>query len=323
MNIDLIERNLKIIKNLDKSLLYKHLYDNKIKLTLCFSLIIIVSFSILYYIYQKYFIQPMNYSSFLNLENMKTVTYKKDIKCAVLLTGNIYDISPLITQKYFIYNELKPDIYCYFNDINNDNNNNDNNNKLKNEIKQLLNPVQLIFDKNNISDYEKVIKLNDIIKNVEQTKNIENKNQFTNNSKYDIIIRIRGDLYVKEPIPNNVINDLYENRIYKKIYIPKMENSNYYSLEIGVNDYFSISRPESFDIYSQFYNYLSNEKQNIQCNIPEYLLKTYLTKNKVIINEFNYDIILYKLRTNQIGYIYTYIKQYIKKFNDKFHCTIE
>jgi hypothetical protein len=154
MNIDLIQRNLKIIKNLDKSLLYKHLYDNKIKLTLCFSLIIIVSFSILYYIYQKYFIQPMNYSSFLNLENMKTVTYKKDIKCAVLLTGNIYDISPLITQKYFIYNELKPDIYCYFNDINNDNNN-----KLKNEIKQLLNPVQLIFDKNNISDYEKVIKL--------------------------------------------------------------------------------------------------------------------------------------------------------------------
>ena len=66
-----------------------------------------------------------------------------------------------------------------------------------------------------------------------------------------------------------------------------------------------------------------NKKQNIQCNIPEYLLKTYLTKNKVIINEFNYEIILYKLRTNQIDYIYTYIKQYIKKFNDKFHCVIE
>jgi hypothetical protein len=315
MNIGLIERNLKIIKNLDKSSLYKHLYENKLKLTLYFLLIIIISFSILYYIYQKYFIQPMNYSSFINLENMKIVTYKKDIKCAVLLTGNVYDISPLITQKYFIYNELNPDIYCYFNEINNDN--------IKNEIRQLLNPEQLIFDKNNISDYEKVMKLNDIIKNVEYKKNNENKNQFTNNTKYDIIIRIRGDLYVKEPIPNNIINELYENSIHKKIYIPKMENSNYYSLEIGVNDYFSISRSESFDIYSQFYNYLSNEKQNIQCNIPEYLLKTYLTKNKVIINEFNYDIILYKLRTNQIGYIYTYIKQYIKKFNNKFHCIIE
>jgi hypothetical protein len=315
MNIGLIERNLKIIKSLDKSSLYKHLYDNKIKLTLYFLLIIIVSFSILYYLYQKYFIQPMNYSSYLNLENIKTVSYKKPIKCVVLLTGNVYDISTLITQKYFIYNELKPDIYCYFNDIND--------NKLKDEIKQLLNPVQLIFDKNNISDYEKVMKLNNLIKNLEQTKNIENKNQYTNNSKYDIIIRIRADLYVKEPIPNNIINELYENSIHKKIYIPKMENSNYYSLEIGVNDYFSISRRESFDIYSQFYNYLSNEKQNIQCNIPEYLLKTYLTKNKIIINEFNYDIILYKLRTNQIGYIYTYIKQYIKKFNNKFHCIIE
>ena len=289
--MDLIERNLKIIKSLDKSSLYKNLYDNKIKIILCFLLIIIVSFSILYYLYQKYFINPMNYSSYLNLENIKTVSYKKPIKCAVLLTGNVYDISTLITQKYFIYNELNPDIYCYFND-----------NKLKDEIKQLLNPVQIIFDKNNISDYEKVMKLNNLIKN----------------TKYDIIIRSRGDLYVKEPIPNTIINDLYD----KKIYIPKMENSNYYSLEIGVNDYFSISRRESFDIYSQFYNYMLNEKQNIQCNIPEYLLKTYLIKNNVIINEFSYDIILYKLRTNQIGYIFTYIKQYIKKFNDKFHCII-
>jgi len=312
--MDLIERNLKIIKSLDKSSLYKNLYDNKIKLILYFLLIIIVSFSILYYLYQKYFINPMNYSSYLNLENIKTVSYKKPIKCAVLLTGNVYDISTLITQKYFIYNELNPDIYCYFNDINNDN--------IKDEIIQLLNPVQIIFDKNNISDYEKVMKLNDLIKNLEKEKNTENKNQFTNNTKYDIIIRIRGDLYVKEPIPNNIINELYENSIHKKIYIPKIENSNYYSLEIGVNDYFSISRLESFDIYSQFYNYMLNEKQNIKCNIPEYLLKTYLQKNKVIINEFNYDIILYKLRTNQIDYIYTYIKQYIKKFNDKFHCII-
>jgi hypothetical protein len=312
MNIDLIEKKLKIIKSLDKSSLYKYLYNNKIKIFLYFLLIIIISFSILYYVYQKYFIQQMNYSSYLNLENIKTVSYKNPVKCAVLLTGNVYDISTLITQKYFIYNELKPDIYCYFND-----------NKMKDEIKQLLNPVELIFDKNNTSDYEKVMKLNNIIKNLEHKKNIENKNQFTNNSKYDIIIRIRGDLYVKEPIPSNIINELNENSIHKKIYIPKMENSNYYSLEIGVNDYFSISRRETFDIYSQFYNYIINEKQNIQCNIPEYLLKTYLTKNKVIINEFNYEIILYKLKTNQIDYIYTYIKQYIKKFNNKFHCIIE
>jgi hypothetical protein len=301
MNIDLIEKKLKIIKSLDKSSLYKYLYNNKIKIFLYFLLIIIISFNILYYIYQKYFIQQMNYSSYLNLENIKIVSYKKGIKCAVILTGNVYDISTLITQKYFIYNELKPDIYCYFND-----------NNMKNEIKQLLNPIELIFDKNNISDYEKVMILNNVMKNVEHKKNIENKNQFTNNNKYDIIIRIRGDLYIKQPIPSNIINELYENSAHKKMYIPKNENSNYYSLEIGVNDYFSISRRELFDIYSQFYNYILNEQQNIQCNIPEYLLKTYLIKNKIEINEFNYEIILYKLRTNQIGYIYTYIKQYIK-----------
>ena len=57
--MDLIERNLKIIKSLDKSSLYKNLYDNKIKIILCFLLIIIVSFSILYYLYQKYFEQAI------------------------------------------------------------------------------------------------------------------------------------------------------------------------------------------------------------------------------------------------------------------------
>lgn len=297
MNIELIEKNLKIIKSLDKSSLYKYLYDNKIKIILYFLIIIIIVFSILYYFYQKYFIQPMNYSSYLNLENIKVVSYKKNIKCALLITGYTPDLSPLISQKYFIYNELKPDIYCYFNDVDDN---------MKQNIKALLNPVQIIFDKDNISsDYEKVMKLNNLLKNK------------LNN--YDIIIRIRGDIYVKEPIPNNIINNTKNNTIY----IPRNENSSsyYYSLTIGVNDYFSISNPSVFNIYSQFYNYLLN--QDTKCNIDEYLLKTYLTKNNVIINEFNYDTILYKLRTNQIHYIYTYIKQYIKKFNSKFHCVLE
>lgn len=297
MNIELIEKNLKIIKSLDKSSLYKYLYDNKIKIIVYFLIIIIIVFSILYYFYQKYFIQPMNYSSYLNLENIKVVSYKKNIKCALLITGHIPNLSPLISQKYFIYNELKPDIYCYFNDVDDN---------MKQNIKALLNPVQIIFDKDNISsDYEKVMKLNNLLKNK------------LNN--YDIIIRIRGDIYVKEPIPNNIINKITNNTIY----IPRNENSSsyYYSLTIGVNDYFSISNPSVFNIYSQFYNYLLNH--NIKCNIHEYLLKTYLTKNNVVINEFNYDTILYKLRTNQIDYIYTYIKQYIKKFNSKFHCVLE
>jgi hypothetical protein len=317
MNIELIQKNLKIIKNLDKSSLYKYLYDNKIKLILYFLLTIIVLFSVLYYFYQKYFIETMNYSSYLNLENMKTVSYKKGIRCAVLLTGNIQDISPLVSQKYFIYNELKPDIFCYFNDVNDD---------IKGSIKQLLNPVEIIFDPNNIDDFEKIMKLNNIRKIYE---NKEGNNQYTHNNKYDIIIRIRCDLYVKEPLSSNIINDLYgnisnkNNLIKNVIYIPKTENSsNYYSLEIGVNDYFSVSKPYVFDIYSQFYNYLLKEKPNIKCNIVEYLLKTYLTKNNVEIVEFNYDVILYKLRTNQTHYIYTYMKQYIKKFSDKFHCIL-
>jgi hypothetical protein len=300
MNIELIEKNLKIIKSLDKSSLYKYLYDNKIKIIIYFLIIIIIVFSILYYFYQKYFIIPMNYSSYLNLENIKIASYKKNIKCAILITGHVPpNISSLISQKYFIYNELKPDIYCYFNDTDDN---------MKQNIKALLNPVQIIFDKNNISnDYEKIMKLNNLLKN---NKKLES---------YDIIIRIRGDVYVKEPIPNNIINNLKNNNIY----IPRNENSSsyYYSLTIGVNDYFSISTPNVFNIYSQFYNYLLNH--SIKCNINEYLLKTYLTENNIIINEFNYDTVIYKLRTNQIGYIYTYIKQYIKKFNDKFHCILE
>jgi hypothetical protein len=45
--------------------------------------------------------------------------------------------------------------------------------------------------------------------------------------------------------------------------------------------------------------------------------------NKITINEFTYDTILYKLRTNQINYIYMYIKQYFKKLGNKFHCVMK
>lgn len=308
-----IQKNLLIIKKLNKSSLYKSINDNLISLIFYFFIIVIILFSILYYIYQHYFIKEMNYSSYLNLENIEDITYNKNLKVAIILTGNVQHISTLISQKYFIYDKLNPDIFCYFNETTD---------KMKDDIIKLLNPIETLFDENpdiEFDDYKKVMKLNEIRKIYENKKNIDHKNQFSK-STYNVIIRIRGDLYVKNPIPNKIVNNLNSN----SIYIPTNEkSSNYYSLEIGVNDYFSICTPEIFDVYANFYNYLINENTNITCNIVEYLLKKYLVISKITVNEFTYDTILYKLRTNQINYIYMYIKQYFKKLGNKFHCIID
>jgi hypothetical protein len=227
-----IQKNLLIIKKLNKSSLYKSINDNLISLIFYFFIIVIILFSILYYVYQVYFIKEMNYSSYLNLENIKDITYNKDLKVAIILTGNVQHISTLISQKYFIYDKLNPDIFCYLNETTD---------QMKNDIIKLLNPVEALFDKNHdieFDDYKKVMKLNEIRKIYETKKNTEHKNQYSK-SKYNVIIRIRGDIYVKNPIPNKILNNLNCNCIY----IPKNDkSSNYYSLEIGVNDYFSIVR---------------------------------------------------------------------------------
>ena len=80
--------------------------------------------------------------------------------------------------------------------------------------------------------------------NKNNNKNNDNKNNKTNNktnnnntnkTKYDIIIRLRGDIYVKNPIPDNIINKLYKNSSDKETYIPKNDNNTLKHLNIETN----------------------------------------------------------------------------------------
>lgn len=257
----------------------------------------IIIMIILYYIYYTYFIQNLNYSSYINLDDMKPInTTYKPLNTAIILTGSrISNNATILSQKYFIYNLLKPDIYTV--DLP----------ELRDFFKEYKNVTYFKPSENyQLAEYETIYELNKIIN--KQSK------------KYNLIIRLRTDLYVKEPLHADIINNIKENTIY----IPSNKNSNiYYSSYIGVNDYFAISNKETFNIYANFYNYLKNNN-NLSCNIVEYMLKKYLNDNKVsIYNDFNYEIVIYKLRTNQPLYLFVLITQYIKKFNEKFHCIIK
>ena len=263
-------------------------------------LFFIIFIVIAYYLYYNYFINNLNYNSFINLDNLKPINTNYNIKhgeTAVIISGVLDTKSTIISQKYFIYNLLKPDIYCLDTP----------------EFREELKEYNVTYYKNdNLSEYETVYELNKIIN--KQSK------------KYKIIIRLRADLYVKEPLPASIINNI-TNNIGNKfgnkfVYIPSSNNKIYYSSQIGVNDYFCIANQETFNIYANFYKYLTSNHEK-KCNIIEYLLKQYLNNNNVIIyDDFNYEIIVYKLRTNQSFYIFVLLSQYIKKFNDKFHCII-
>lgn len=256
--------------------------------------IILLIFVIIYNVYQSYFINKLNYNSYINLDNIKPIdTAYAKMNVAVILTGDLSNQSTLSTQKYFIYDQLKPDIYCSFaNNVTNTSNKS-----------SIIKPhINLGKD---LSEYETVYELNKIIE--KQPK------------KYDVIIRIRSDVYVKSPLPANILNNVGENTIY----VPKSNNFLYYSTQIGINDYFCICNQKTFRTYAGFYRYLRTNNQ-LKCKIVEYVLKQYLLKNEVKINDnFEYETVIYKLRTNQLFYPYVLLTQYIKKFDEKFHCIID
>ena len=235
--------------------------------------------------------------------------YNNTLKIAVLLTGNVQHISTLISQKFFIYDILKPDIYAVI----------DCNELLYQEINDLLKPKYINFnyktkenfENNTMVDFHKIILANQQKKNYEVN---ERKN-------YDIVIRIRADLFVKNYIPSNIINNIEENTIY----VPLSKN-NYFSLKIGINDYFALSNSNVMDKYVNYFNYLKdiyNKKNIVQCSINEYLLKKYIENNGIKIVAFPYVLVIDKLKSNQIFYFYVMIKQYFKNLNDKFHCVLD
>jgi len=156
-----------------------------------------------------------------------------------------------------------------------------------NDILEIYNPKSYLVEKNNdyafnqfskysgtnnpIAVFSQFYKINQVSKLMDDYKN-------SNNIIYDLVIRTRFDLKIKDDFNiNNYFNDYFN-----------IEEDN--CGENWCSDKFSISNYKNHMIFSNFYNNLENLMINNHNNIPEILLDKWLKINNV--NKLKHESII-------------------------------
>ena len=244
------------------------------------------------------------YNSNINLvKDIYENNYNPKIKTSILISGQIRnDFFPcLLSQKIFLYDPLNTDIFAVFSD--------DISNEMKQKIVNILKPKSILWVKDNQKLYQnrKRPKMFLMYEKIFLCNNLRKEYQKKNNIVYDVNIRIRPDLIVKNYIPNSVINNIQTNTIYS----PYMNNMdlfmNMYSL--GISDQLFIGDEYSTNIISDIFIYIKNDNPHIS----EVYLKKFLDKVNINISYIYYKFIISKLSSENknIFYFLLYIINFL------------
>ena len=272
-------------------------FKNKKKNKYNYILLFILSLILIIYLYLVYF--NLIYTIKNNdLNKININKYNKNKKICLLISGQIRDnfYKTFLYQKYFIIDPLNTDIFCVFSD--------DISLQKKRYIENIINPKSMLWikDKKNNNIYNKQntkllwekIKLSNMLK-----IDYEKKNNF----KYDVCIKIRPDLFVKNFIDQDLINNTENNVFYSPILYK-------YQFSVHTND-------QIFICNSELINKICNiNPLKYKCDQPETILKIYLVQNNIKIKYFVFQYIIekYMNKSNNPFNIYNLIKfTYLKK----------
>lgn len=271
--------------------------------------IIIIFMIIIFYGYYL-----IDYNSHVNFETIKEILYP-DVKCAVLLSGQVrnkYEIC-LLSQVINIIKPLKSDVFFCFDD------NLDEKDKMN--VIELLNPVDYIWiSKDNETKLEPDIDMNvkKMYHKIYLCNEIKKKYEIDNNFKYDLVIKLRPDLIIAEPIPVSIIENINKNTIY----YPSINRYDYITSNkiIGITDQMALGDSESMDIYSYAYKYIYPNYINLlkdkklECPASESMLLYHLKRNKL--NTINYyqKFVLYGKRFDADNMFYS-LTEFLSKHN--------
>lgn len=267
---------------------------------LIYCLLIII---ILYFI--SNLIYKNEFNSNISLLKLKDFNYNLKIKTCVLISGQIRDkiYECIMSQKIFIFDPLNVDIFAVFSDNVNDD--------VKSYVIKLLKPKEILWVKDNknmnknlslpLSSYlmtDKILQCNNLKKGYE----------IKNNFYYDINIKTRIDLIIKNYIPENIINNVQNNTIY----YPTLNSLDIFTNSVhGITDQFLLGNNESMNIFSNIYNNIITAN-NSNTSIIEIFLKNYLNNNKIkTVKINNFKFILTKFISDENN-----IEVLIKKFID-------
>jgi hypothetical protein len=224
------------------------------------SIIVILYIFLLY----LYFILDFNTNNIYDVNNH--VKYK-NLKIAVILSGQIrndYNIS-LNSIKNNIIIPLNADVFYNF-----DNNKTD---LEKENIHNFLSPKKFTWETYDINkEYNFITNIYKMTKRIYEANNLKIEYENENKFKYDIVIRIRPDLLVKNKLSSDLINNIKKNTLYA----PKVNNLDIiHYMKHFICDQMNFGSSETMDIYSKFYLEIDKYKQHTLC---ERMLFYYIKK---------------------------------------------
>lgn len=160
------------------------------------------------------------------------------------------------------------------------------------ECFELYNPKKIIIEsqkevldkelsKIRITDDVKVNPSSNISNNVLMFYGIKKVIELVDDS-YDVVIRIRPDLYLNKLPMVKILNQLNNNQYDLQIPNPLQNHT-------GINDQIAIGITQKMKVYSSVFDNLNNILNETKYWHPESILNFFLKKNNININQINYQ----------------------------------
>jgi hypothetical protein len=213
-----------------------------------------------------------------NVDIINISNFNNKLKVALCVSGRIDDDMEkiYISWKKYLLDYYNVDIFMNINETNN-------------YINDIIKPVKcVVFNKklnnDNLLNSNANIMYYRIYECNKYSIEYENKHNF----KYDIIIRLRSDIILKD---NLFLSNFIDDYVYFPIYKDKIDITN--SFGFGLCDQMFISKRESMNKICNIYFDLNKDYlKYITCNIPEFFLYYYSINNKIKFTFFYYKFII-------------------------------
>jgi hypothetical protein len=198
-----------------------------------------------------------------------------------------------MTQLINIIDPLKADVFFSFDG------NLDENDKIN--VINLLRPTDydwILHNEDAVVDIDANVKK--MYQKIYLCNELKRKYELDNNFKYDLVIRLRPDLMIGEPIPIDVVKNINKNTVY----YPSVNKYDLFTSNrvIGITDQFAFGDSNSMDVYSDAYNYIYPNYTNllknneVQCPASEAMLLYHLRKNYISTVNYYQKFVLYGKR---------------------------
>ncbi len=240
-----------------------------------------ISLFIILYLYLLYLYFILNFN-INNIEDNRDIKYNK-LKVAVVISGQIRDdyYIPLSSIKNNLIKPLNADVFYNFDD-----------NKTQSEkekIHNFLSPKKYKWESYDIKkEYNFLTNIFKMTKRIYEANNLKKDYERENNFVYDIVIRIRPDVLLKNKLPSKLINNIKFDTVYAPM-VNKLDIIHH--MKYFICDQIDLGTSKTMDIFSNFYLDIDKYTKHVLC---ERMLYFYMKNNKINIEYYEIKFLLYE-----------------------------